>query len=207
MSGRAVPRRASAALPRAGQHSLTLRAHSQPTVHPSDVWNGEGFDFSGSLDYWLVEISGLVHGVTGDLLGSGQRSIFRGMLFGMTQRDATTSQAIWSFWDATNISATDAFYGWWQADGPTAVNVTVAAAAEAPAACTFNVTRGGYAGSVRTASALSPYPTHPNHDATRAALLAAPHRIEPRSKHRRANTRPPPFSRLLDAEQRAMSAA
>lgn len=52
----------------------------------SQVWNGEGFDFSGSPAYWLVELSSRIHGLSGDMLGSGPGSAFRGMLFGMTER-------------------------------------------------------------------------------------------------------------------------
>lgn len=110
------------------------------------VWNGEGFNWGAPPAYWLTEISTTIHGVTGDMLGSGARSIFRGLLFGMTQRDAVTSQAIWRSWDATRIAATDALFGWWERNGPHAVNVTLNAAAAA-AACTFNMTKGAYRGS------------------------------------------------------------
>lgn len=52
------------------------------------IWNGEGFNFNGAPAYWVTEISNHIHGITGDLLGSGAKSIFRAMTFGMTQRDA-----------------------------------------------------------------------------------------------------------------------
>ena len=118
-------------------------------------WNGEGFDWSQNSQppYWLLETSLTIHGMTGDMLGSGAGNIFKGMLFGMTMRDADTSQAIWKFWDATNISATDAHFAWWMADadGP-AVNVSFAAppALPAPAApynCTWQVSQDKYYGS------------------------------------------------------------
>ena len=50
------------------------------------IWNGEGFDFSGSPAYWLVELSSRIHGLSGDMLGGGPGSAFRGMLYGMTAR-------------------------------------------------------------------------------------------------------------------------
>ena len=118
------------------------------------VWNGEGFDFGGPPAYFLIEVSNLLHGLTGDMLGSGTATIWRGMLFGMTQRDAVYSQAMWRTWDAVAINATDAVFGWWDATGPAAVNVSVsvsvsAAAADVPAAapCSYNVSTAAYYGS------------------------------------------------------------
>ena len=35
------------------------------------AWNGEGFDFSQGRSYWLIDISGLQHGITADRLGGG----------------------------------------------------------------------------------------------------------------------------------------
>lgn len=54
------------------------------------VWNGEGFDWNAKPAYWLIETSGIIHGLSGDMLGSGSKSIFRGMVFGMTERNADT---------------------------------------------------------------------------------------------------------------------
>jgi hypothetical protein len=113
----------------------------------SYVWNGEGFDFGAPPPYWLVEISTTIHGITGDMLGSGERSVFRGLVFGMTQRDAVSSQAIWRTWDATRISETDALFGWWELDGPHAVNISFSQARVAASACNFTITKGSYRGS------------------------------------------------------------
>ena len=114
-------------------------------------WDGEGFNWNAAPAYWLVETSLTVHGLTGDMLGSGERSLFRGMVFGMTQRDADSSQALWRFWDAVRINETDAHFAWWQG-GPAAVNVSVAAggASAASSNCTWSVTQGSYRGSVNT---------------------------------------------------------
>jgi len=110
------------------------------------AWNGEGYDFSAPPAYWLIETSALIHGLSGDMLGSGDRSIFRGLVFGMTQRDATASQAIWRAWDAARIADTTAVYGWWEADAAAAVNLTFSPPPQA-AACTYNVTQHAYWGS------------------------------------------------------------
>ena len=120
-------------------------------------WDGEGFNWNNAAPaYWLVETSLTVHGLTGDMLGSGERSVFRGMVFGMTQRDADSSQALWKFWDATRINETDALFSWWMADGGSPVVATpVAASAALPAApappCTWSQTNGSYYGSVNDA--------------------------------------------------------
>lgn len=111
------------------------------------LWNGEGFSFSSSPAYWLVEISGIVHGLSGDMLGSGENSIFRGLVFGMTQRDAVSSQAIWRMWDEVHIEDTDTLFGWWEIDGPQAVTVNVSVPFIDSSLCNFTVTQGGYYGS------------------------------------------------------------
>ena len=107
-------------------------------------WDGEGFNWANAAPaYWLVETSLTVHGLTGDMLGSRERSVFRGMVFGMTQRDADSSQALWRFWDATRINDTDAHFAWWQA-GPAAVNVSVVAPAQGSSSnCTWRVSGAG----------------------------------------------------------------
>jgi hypothetical protein len=111
------------------------------------AWNGEGFSFSSLPAYWLVEISGIVHGLSGDMLGSGEGSIFRGLVFGMTQRDAVSSQAIWRMWDDVHIEEATALFGWWEIDGHYAVTVNVSVPFIDSSSCNFTVTQGGYYGS------------------------------------------------------------
>jgi hypothetical protein len=115
------------------------------------LWQGEGFSFTSSPSYYLVEISGIVHGLSGDMLGSGQNAIFRGLLFGMTQRDAVSSQAIWRMWDAVKIEEATALFGWWEIDPPFAVSVNVSSpfsSSSSSSSCNFTVTIGEYYGSV-----------------------------------------------------------
>ena len=124
-------------------------------------WNGEGFDWSSNSlpAYWLLETSHTIHGMTGDMLGSGGASIFKGMLFGMTQRDAGTSQSIWKFWDYANITNMDAHFAWWMVDGPAAVNVSfVTSPTQAPAQnnCTWSMTQDKYYGSENTPGCFYP---------------------------------------------------
>eukprot|EP00756_Hemistasia_phaeocysticola_P053901 Hpha_TRINITY_DN29846_c0_g1::TRINITY_DN29846_c0_g1_i1::g.2968::m.2968 len=81
------------------------------------VWNGEGFNFKEGPSYWLIEVSSRVHGLSGDLLGSAQSDAWRGMLFGMTDRNKGWSQQIWKLWDTVRIEETTAV-GWWERGTP-----------------------------------------------------------------------------------------
>ena len=110
------------------------------------VWNGEGFDWSARPAYWLIETSAIIHGLSGDMLGSGERSVFRGMVFGMTQRDLPSSQAMWKFWDAARIHEATALFGWWEVDGTPAVVARSTPAPPAPQNCSWEVARGSYWG-------------------------------------------------------------
>ena len=49
------------------------------------LWFGEGFDYNEPPDYWLVEMSGIPYGLTGEMLQDGGNP-WRGMLYGMTNR-------------------------------------------------------------------------------------------------------------------------
>jgi len=102
----------------------TGRDNSPPAVsylplfpYLDSVWNGEGFNFGKNPGYWLVEISGLIHGMSGDRLGGGASEDFKGMLFGMTQRNYASAPALWKFWDAYSIVETD-MIGWWEDEVP-----------------------------------------------------------------------------------------
>ena len=80
------------------------------------LWFGEGYDYAESEDYWLVEISGIPFGLTGDMMRAGNP--WRGMLFGMTTRYRTADpSALWRFFDAVGIgNATTR--GFWEAEPP-----------------------------------------------------------------------------------------
>ena len=64
----------------------------------SDLWFGEQFDHNGSPDYWLLEMSGIPFGVTGEMLQGGGNA-HRGMIYGMTSRLHPSHPAMWKFWD------------------------------------------------------------------------------------------------------------
>jgi hypothetical protein len=86
------------------------------------LWNGEGFDFTQDQFYWLVDVSGLMHGLFADRLGGGGAgNDVKGMLFAMTERNSATAPALWTFWDQQRLNTTT-MVGWWEDDAP--MNVT-----------------------------------------------------------------------------------
>ena len=86
------------------------------------VWNGEGFRFELDRFYWLVDVSGIQHGISADRLGGDGLDV-RGMAFAMTERNSDAAFGLWSFWDDYAINQTT-MIGWWEDDSP--VNVTIA---------------------------------------------------------------------------------
>ena len=92
------------------------------------LWYGEGFDYEGSnASYWLVEISGLPHGLSADLLRyKGMTPAhFKGMTFANANRwqsgaggpaavdnDPFSPLAIWRLWESFGIQEA-VMHGWW----------------------------------------------------------------------------------------------
>jgi hypothetical protein len=82
------------------------------------LWHGEMFDATSPPDYWLVEMSGIPFGLMSEMLQDGG-NVWRGMLFGMTQRWPWSGdpRPLWKAMDDFGI--TDAsFTGWWDASCP-----------------------------------------------------------------------------------------
>ena len=92
------------------------------------LWYGEGFDYEGSsASYWLLEISGLPHGLHGDLLryAGMTPAHFKGMAFGNANRwqgpftpgggdgaSPFSPLAVWRLWDSFRIHES-VMHGWW----------------------------------------------------------------------------------------------
>lgn len=93
------------------------------------LWYGEGFDYEhSSASYWLLEISGLPHGLTADLLryDGMTPAHFKGMVFGSANRwqgpffdgeggaddNPFSPLAIWELWDSFGIGES-VMHGWW----------------------------------------------------------------------------------------------
>ena len=84
----------------------------------SNLWFGELFDYSRSPDYWLVEISGIPFGLTGEMLNyENGGNAYRGMIYGMTGRQHPSKSAMWRFWDEFGIRDAE-MVGYWKPDCP-----------------------------------------------------------------------------------------
>ena len=83
------------------------------------VWIGEARDYNRAPDHWLIEVSGIPFGVTGQMLEGGGNP-WRGMVYGITTRAGWTVNpptAIWKFWDDYQIKD-KAMLGYWEVNTP-----------------------------------------------------------------------------------------
>lgn len=82
------------------------------------LWFGEYFDYDAPPDRWLVEMSGLPFGLTGEMLQDGGNP-WRGMVFGMTARlgHGADPRPLWGEWDAFGIGEAR-MLGWWSPRNP-----------------------------------------------------------------------------------------
>lgn len=88
------------------------------------LWRGEGFHNNMSSDSWLMERSGIPFGLPSEMLGRG--NLFKGLLFGMTDRWGWNSTKgsphnLWKFFDQTNLGDAE-LIGWWDDDNPVSVS-------------------------------------------------------------------------------------
>ena len=110
---------------------------------------GEGFDYEGtSASYWLLEISGVPHGLNGDMLRyKGMTPAhFKGMAFANANRwqggfgagaaDPFSPLAIWRLWDAFGIEKS-VMFGWWLARERGAGSVPVTSSDDAVKVTSF----------------------------------------------------------------------
>ena len=92
-------------------------------AYADSAWNGEGFNWSRGPVYWLVSVSGFIHGIFADRLGGGGYD-FKALLFAMTTRNLGTAPPIWDFWSAVGIGAVDmALRGWWSDTPPVSLTL------------------------------------------------------------------------------------
>ncbi|MBI4891852.1 MAG: hypothetical protein HY821_14595 [Acidobacteria bacterium] len=82
------------------------------------TWFGEAFNPDWPADFWLVEMSGLPFGLSGDMLQNPNP--WRGMLFGMTARafyGSADPSGICKLWDRFGIDKSE-MIGWWDSGCP-----------------------------------------------------------------------------------------
>lgn len=160
---RAIMKRVRKTLTRSNPASL-IDYHSSELIpvlehmpYLDSVWIGEGADYSKGPDYWLVEVSGIPFGLSGETLKE-DASPYRAMLYGMARRygwidgDPT---AIWKWWDEFDIQSSR-MVGFWDLQCPVktshsdiqatayvkqgkAVAIVIASWAETPEAITLSI--------------------------------------------------------------------
>ena len=91
-------------MPRNTAWNNPASCHLELLPYINSLWFGEGFNYNESPDYWLVEISGIPYGLTGEMLQDGGNR-WRGMIYGMTTRLGWSGdpRPIWKFWDDFGI--------------------------------------------------------------------------------------------------------
>jgi len=84
----------------------------------SNLWFGELFDYRGPPDYWLVEVSGVPFGLTGEMLHyHNGGNPYRGMIYGMCGRMHASKTGLWRFWDKFGIQGAE-MIGYWDRHCP-----------------------------------------------------------------------------------------
>jgi hypothetical protein len=97
-------------------NSASLQMELMPYIN--SLWFGELFNYDEPPDYWLVEMSGIPFGLTGEMLQGGGNP-WRGMLYGMTTRLPWSGdpRPIWKVWDDFGIGKSR-MIGYWDPDCP-----------------------------------------------------------------------------------------
>ncbi len=83
------------------------------------VWIGEGRNYDRLPDHWLVEVSGIPFGLSGQMLEGGGNP-WRGMVYGITTRAGWTPNPpknLWKFFDEYRFSERN-MVGYWEKDCP-----------------------------------------------------------------------------------------
>ena len=89
----------------------------------TELWYGESFNYNKPPDYWLVEVSGLPFGVTGEMLdNTGTINMYRGMVYGITGRIGGRED-IWKLWDDFGIADAQ-MLGYWDKRCPVRTDCT-----------------------------------------------------------------------------------
>ncbi|UDQ97597.1 glycoside hydrolase domain-containing protein [Lentisphaerota bacterium WC36G] len=82
------------------------------------IWFGEGANYSRNQAYWLVEVSGIPFGVTGEVL-KHHASNYKAFVYGMWKRDKWSGnpKGLWKFLDKVKIKDTETI-GYWMENCP-----------------------------------------------------------------------------------------
>jgi len=82
-------------------------------------WIGEGRNYDHPADNWLIEVSGIPFGLSGQMLQGGGNAA-RGMVYGMTNRPGWSgpdASRFWKLWDNYNFESKE-MIGYWDPSSP-----------------------------------------------------------------------------------------
>ncbi|NOY81392.1 MAG: hypothetical protein GXP31_10360 [Kiritimatiellaeota bacterium] len=100
------------------RHLSAANKYMEHLPYINSLWFGELFDYNGPPDYWLVEISGIPFGLTGEMLEyRNGGNPYRGMIYGMVGRLHPSKPALWRLWDAFGIQQAR-MIGYWDKSCP-----------------------------------------------------------------------------------------
>jgi len=106
----------------ANQRVSTMNLHMAHLPYIDHLWNGEGYDYNSSPDYWFTEIVGIPFGLAGQMLnyetGGNQ---WRGMVYGMTGVSNKSQTGIRKLWMIFGIKDAK-WLGYWSKRCPVKTN-------------------------------------------------------------------------------------
>jgi len=100
------------------QGSSVANTYLEHLPYVTQLWYGECFNYNRSPDYWLVDVSGIPFGVTGEMLeDTGTGNLWRGMLYGLAGRNVAGCANVWKLWDDFGIQDAE-WLGYWDPKCP-----------------------------------------------------------------------------------------
>ena len=98
-------------------YANSLHIYLELLPYVDRTWIGEGFADNNSLDFWLVEMSGIPFGLMSEMLDS--RNQFRGMVYGMLPRLPWSGNPVplWGLWDEFGMKNAS-MKGYWDSECP-----------------------------------------------------------------------------------------
>ena len=102
--------------------SSNISHNMEHLPYVTSLWYGEGFNYNASPDFYLIEISGIPFGVTGEMLNyKTGGNPWRGMVFGIGGRLSPYAKYLWDFWDKAKLEKTE-MIGYWDKKCPVKTN-------------------------------------------------------------------------------------
>lgn len=98
-------------------YANSLHIYTELLPYVDRTWIGEGFPASNTLDFWLVEMSGIPFGLMSETLDAQNK--FRGMVFGMLPRLPWSGNPVplWNLWDQFGMKDAQ-MHGYWDPKSP-----------------------------------------------------------------------------------------